>query len=183
MRQEALNHLSYARAAMARKYDEGRLHREIRVGDQVYIENRSGLLIPGLSNTKMGPKRFGPFPVLDIVGHGAVKVKLPDNYRMHDTISRRHITLAREDNWNRIPERPPAIVQDDNSEEYEVEAVLDERRHRKRKQYLIKWLGYPVHECTWVDESESVTFPEALNIYLASRKSSQPTKKSKSRTT
>lgn len=170
IRQEALQHLAHARTSMARKYDENRHERTIKVGDEVYIENRSGLTIPGLVSTKTGPKRFGPFRVKSLVGQGAVKVELPTSYRMHDTISRRHITVAQPDSWNRIPDRPPPVVTDEDSEEYEVEAVLDERLHRKRKQYLIKWLGYPAHEATWVDESESKTFPDALRAYLDSKK-------------
>lgn len=32
---------------------------------------------------------------------------------------------------------------------YEVEKILDHRIHRSRKEYLIKWLGYPLHDATW----------------------------------
>lgn len=155
---------------MARKYDEKRHDRDINVGDLVYIENRSGLSIPGLTTTKMGPKRFGPFKVLCLVGN-AVKVQLPVGYRMHDTISRRHITLAKPDSFHRIPDRPPPVIRDDESEEYEVECILDHRTYRKRKQYLVKWLGYPAHEATWVDESQAITFPDVLKSYNQTSKS------------
>lgn len=169
VRQEALDHLNYARATMARKYDEGRHDRDLLVDDMVYIENRSGLTIPGLVSTKTGPKRFGPFRIKEIVGHAA-RLDLPSTYRIHDVISKRHLTLAKEDPWSRIPSRPPALVAEDGQEEFEVEAVLDERLFRKRKQYLIKWLGYPIHESDWVDAEQSPTFPEALAKYESLKK-------------
>jgi hypothetical protein len=35
------------------------------------------------------------------------------------------------------------------TDEYEVEKILDERQIRNQKQYLVKWLGYPSSENTW----------------------------------
>jgi Chromo (CHRromatin Organisation MOdifier) domain len=46
--------------------------------------------------------------------------------------------------------QPPAIVlPNTEQEEYEVENILDKRTLRKKPQYLIKWLGYPLHDATW----------------------------------
>ena len=33
--------------------------------------------------------------------------------------------------------------------EYEVENILDKRIMRKKPQYLVKWLGYLLHDATW----------------------------------
>ena len=45
---------------------------------------------------------------------------------------------------------PPAVVlPNTEQEEYEVETILDKRILRKKPQYLIKWLGYPLHDATW----------------------------------
>lgn len=32
---------------------------------------------------------------------------------------------------------------------YDVERILDDRMYKGRKQYLIKWMGYPESESTW----------------------------------
>lgn len=175
IRSEALRHLDWSRAIMAKKYDQNWHERDLAVGDEVYIENRSGLSIPGLITTKTGPKRFGPFRIIKLVGTGAVKLDLPSTYKMHDVISRRHVTLAKPDAWNRIPDRPPAVVTDDGEEEYEVERVLDERKFKKRTQYLIKWVGYPVHEATWIDADQAPSFSEALAKFKANRRKSRTT--------
>ena len=44
---------------------------------------------------------------------------------------------------------PPPVILSDNSEEYEVEQILDKRTLKGNKQYLIKWVGYPLHDATW----------------------------------
>lgn len=43
---------------------------------------------------------------------------------------------------------------------YDVERILDDRMYKGRKQYLIKWMGYPDSESTW--EFKSNLFCEEL---------------------
>lgn len=54
---------------------------------------------------------------------------------------------------------PPDIV--DGHEEFEVEAILDTRLFRGRRQYLLKWKGYPDHDASWEPEA-MVTHADAL---------------------
>jgi hypothetical protein len=44
-------------------------------------------------------------------------------------------------------------VTTEEGEEYEVEEVLDSRYRRGGLQYLVKWVGYPREENSWVKES------------------------------
>ena len=41
-------------------------------------------------------------------------------------------------------------------EQYEVEQVLDEHNHGrwKKKQYLVKWKGYPNSDNQWLDAKD-----------------------------
>ena len=50
-----------------------------------------------------------------------------------------------------ILERPPPEVIN-GMDEYEVEAILDKRIHRRKPQYLVKWKGYHESESTWEPE-------------------------------
>ena len=63
---------------------------------------------------------------------------------------------------------PPEII--DREEEYEVEIIIDDcylRQGRKRKrQFLVKWKGYPQSENSWVSE-EDMHAPGLLTDYLA----------------
>ncbi len=54
----------------------------------------------------------------------------------------------------------------DNEEEYEVEKILDSRQfgRRRKKQYLIKWKGYPDSDNEWVDK-QNVHTPEAIREF------------------
>ncbi len=57
-----------------------------------------------------------------------------------------------------------------NKEEYEIEKILDTRqfgRGRKR-QYLIKWKGYPDSDNEWVDRKD-IHAPEAIREFENSR--------------
>lgn len=148
---------------MAMHYNAGRKDLCFNEGDLVFIENRDGLRIPGLDSGKLSPRRFGPFPVEKLIGKGACRLTLPDNYKMHNVISNRHLTKSKPDEFNRIPERPPALVDDGLQDDaFEVEAVIDKRKNRKHWEYLVKWRGYPVWESTWIHENQRDTFEEAI---------------------
>ena len=36
---------------------------------------------------------------------------------------------------------------------YEVEKIINSKIYRNKKYYLIKWLCYPINECTWEPKS------------------------------
>ncbi len=63
----------------------------------------------------------------------------------------------------------------DNEEEYEVEKVLDFRQfgRTRKKQYLIKWKGYPDSDNEWVDKRD-IHAPEAIREF-ESRNSTRST--------
>ena len=61
---------------------------------------------------------------------------------------------------------PPELI--DGEEEYEVEEITNERTYRRKKQYLIKWIGYPTSENSWVDEKD-LHSPELLEDYRRSK--------------
>src|SRR5579863_3000134 len=92
---------------------------------------------------------MGPFRVIQVISPTAYKLELPENMKMHPVF---HISLLKEYKTSeefarRIP--PPPIISDAKEEEYEVEDILDKKMVKQRPHYLIKWLGYPLHEATW----------------------------------
>ncbi|ORD99830.1 HP1 [Hepatospora eriocheir] len=59
---------------------------------------------------------------------------------------------------------------------YEVEKILDDRINNNKKQYLIKWLGYPLDECTWEYE-ENLYCDKVKFEYEISNKRNKESKK------
>lgn len=180
IRKEAIAALTYARATMARHYDGSHHDHNLKVGNKVFIENRASYRIPGLSSSKLAPRRFGPFEIKDRVGKNAFRLNLPNSYRIHDVISQRHLTKCDNDDWNRQPLAPPPILVDSDEQtgEFEVEKVLDSRTTKRgSKSYLVKWLGYPVHESTWISKRDSAGFQELIDEYLSTKPATRSTRK------
>jgi len=67
---------------------------------------------------------------------------------------------------------PPAMfVPETNQEEYEVDAILDKKIVRKKAQYLIKWVGYPLHDATWEPEENLTNAQEKVKEFESMRTS------------
>lgn len=62
-------------------------------------------------------------------------------------------------------EKPPAIVVDSH-DEYTVDRILEERKHGRRVQYLVRWHGYGPEEDRWLPGRE-LKDCEALDIWSA----------------
>ena len=57
---------------------------------------------------------------------------------------------------DREHDRPPPVQAETDTDqpEYEVEKIVGHRKMTKGRaagtmQYLVKWIGYPMYECTW----------------------------------
>ena len=77
------------------------------------------------------------------------------------------------DDKDRRPERPPVIT-NTSDDEFEVEAILDDRIRRNKLRYLVKWKGYSSHEATWEPATHLENASQILHEYLASMQ--QPAK-------
>ena len=66
------------------------------------------------------------------------------------------------------PQPPPELI--DGEEEYEIEEIIEQctDKRRRKKQYLVSWVGYPASENSWVDESD-IHAPELLEEYRLSK--------------
>ena len=62
------------------------------------------------------------------------------------------------------PQPPPELI--DGQEEYEVEEIITEcfNKCTWKRQYLVKWPGYPASDNSWVNETD-LNAPELLDEY------------------
>ena len=125
---------------------------ELELGDQVYVEGLH--LSTDRPLKKLDDRRFGPFPVVEKVGSGAYKLRLPPTWKQVHPVF--HVALLRKAVPPRSPLQcpvpPPPAVQVDGHTEYEVQKILDSRIHRRQLQYLVQWVGYGSEENTWEPE-------------------------------
>ncbi len=94
------------------------------------------------------------------------RLKLPTQWSIHDVFHIDLLTPYRETDIHGSNYSRPAPDLVDNEEEYEVEKILDSRHfgRRRKKQYLIKWKGYPDSDNEWVDKT-NVHAPEAIREF------------------
>ncbi len=93
-------------------------------------------------------------------------MKLPTQWSIHDVFHIDLLTPYRETDLHGSNYSRPAPDLVDNEEEYEVKKILDSRQfsRRHKKQYLIKWKGYPDSDNEWVDK-QNVHAPEAIREF------------------
>ena len=95
---------------------------------------------------------------------------LPGTWRIHPVFHASLLTPHQENDTHgpafALP--PPDII--DNQEEYEVEGLVAHRNKGTRRQYLVKWKGYPSSENSWLPETElRRNAVDILNDYKASK--------------
>ena len=107
---------------------------------------------------KFQPKYFGPYPIISRVGATAYKVRMPAAVKSHPIFHSSQLKLHQSSDV--YPDRTgyqedPVTV--DGVDYYVVEKILDRRMSRRKVQYLIQWLGYPISEATWQNKTDLLT--------------------------
>ena len=104
---------------------------------------------------KLMPLFVGPFKVLKRVGEVAYKLELPQTAQQVHPVF--HVSLLRPypvDAGRRRPEKPMPLLLDEDGDWYEIDAVLDTRLSRGRRQYLVKWKGQDESCNEWGPEAD-----------------------------
>jgi Chromo (CHRromatin Organisation MOdifier) domain len=73
--------------------------------------------------------------------------------------------------------RPEPVVVN-GVEEYQVERILDQRKHRNSLEFLVKWKNYPMSEASW-EPLANVEGNEALIEFLKANETSKASNGSK----
>ncbi len=133
-------------------------------GDLVWLEGRH--LRTNQPTAKLAPKRHGPFPIIQVMSPVNYRLKLPTQWSIHDVFHIDLLTPYRETDLHGSNYSRPAPDLIDNDKEYEIERILDFRQfgRGRKKQYLIKWKGYPDSDNEWVD-ARDVHAPEAIREF------------------
>jgi hypothetical protein len=60
---------------------------------------------------------------------------------------------------------PPLPIILDDEEEWEVEEIVDSRRHRGKIQYRVKWTGFHDPDTTWYPTENVRNSPDAVTQF------------------
>src|SRR6267154_268113 len=157
---------SDAQKALQKRIKPLRLTKSFDPGDKVWLDAHN--LRIRVPSRKLSPWRYGPYEVKEQVSPVTYCLKLPPSLRIHNVF---HVDLLTpyyetEEHGANYLQPPPELI--DGEEEYEVEEIIDEHTNRRKKQYLIKWIGYPASENSWVNEKD-LHSPELLADYHRSK--------------
>ena len=156
---------------------KGRRAVDIAVGDEVWLSRENMRPVGRDRARKLDPLYCGPFKVARMAGTNAAELVLPANWKIHPVFNldklKKHV-----DGQQLFPARPAgddrrgpqaaeALEEDPRAggpasaepteETFEVESILDERakgRGGARKEFLVKWAGWPIEQASWVAEQE-----------------------------
>jgi hypothetical protein len=76
-----------------------------------------------------------------------------------------HISLLEPVSPDILEGPAPEIYLDTQEEEFEVERILDVRTHRRRLQWLVKWVGYGNENNTWEPKENLTHCQKALEKF------------------
>jgi transposase InsO family protein len=174
VRDKMSQRLEKARESQAKYYDRFRAEKHFNVGDQVMLSTKN--LTLARPKKGLGPKYLGPLTVQELVGQNAYRLRLPDNWRIHDVVN-----VSQLEDWVADPNDANSHANPNEDVDlpkevatlssYDVEAVVDHRWTKKggihHLEYLVRWEGdWPQGQKeTWEPEDHLRDAPEAVAIY------------------
>ncbi len=163
-RQRAQELMIKAQKSWVKHKDTPKYHK----GDLVWLEGRH--LRTNQPTAKLAAKRHGPFQVVQVMSPVNYRLKLPTQWSIHDVFHIDLLTPYQETNIHGSNYSRPTPDLIDNEEEYKVKKILDTQQfgNRRKRQYLIKWKGYPDSDNEWVDHKD-IHAPEAIREFKDSR--------------
>jgi hypothetical protein len=138
-------------------------HPNFKVGDKVWLLRKN--ITTTCPCAKLDYKCLGPFKIAKLVDLVACRLEFPPQFKIHDVF---HVSLLEPYHETQIPERhqePPALVQIEGQEEFEVQEVLDSKRTRGKLLYLVFWRGYPPSEATWEPVENLIHAQDLVNRF------------------
>ena len=153
----------------ANYFNKKRIPCEFKVGDWVLLSTKNLKLDSTINRNKLEMKFCGPFRITEAINKVTFRLDLSQPMIAKGIHNAFHASLLvpyhQDKLFNRIKKPPPPLRIADDHEEYEVEKILSHRRRGNRFQYLIKWLGYPNHENTWLNAEDLENSKEILDDY------------------
>ena len=162
-------HLAMHKAQLGWIKDNKRKQHVYQTGDQVWLDGRN--IKTYQPTAKLATKCHGPFPIQRVLSPIDYQLTLPEQWKIHDVFHVNLLTPYRETEFHgsNYTQPPPDLIREE--EQYKVEQVLDECNYGrwKKKQYLVKWKGYPDLDNQWLDAKDMENAQELIAEFHNSR--------------
>ena len=120
-------------------------------------------------SSKLKPRFVGPFSVLAHVGPAAYRLQMNGRFKTVHPVF--HVSLLRPHVEGGGARAPPAPVEREGEEEWEVERLLTHRGSTsRRRQFLVRWRGFDTSQDSWLNEDELEHAKEILEAYKRDKK-------------
>jgi len=115
-------------------------------------------------DTKLSPKYYGPYKVMQKIGTMAYELELPAASRLHQVF---HVSCLMKVIVDKLPIQTILPELDEEGKIIlELEVVIETRtpqlQNRSISEYLIKWKNLSTEDSTWEDEKFMQKYPELL---------------------
>ena len=117
---------------------------------------------------KLSMRYYGPFQVTEKISDVAYRLKLPENWKIHNAFQ---LSLLRPF----VGQVPEEIVQEEQPEVEELDEILIPEQilaHKDRKvkgqiarRFLVKFKNYSPMDAKWMEEAELADSPQLLQLY------------------
>ncbi|KAJ1694535.1 hypothetical protein LUZ63_011233 [Rhynchospora breviuscula] len=156
-----------AQERMKKFADSRRSERQFSKGDWVYLKLQPyrQLSVSGIPNSKLNPKFYGPYEIIEKVGAVAYKLNLPASSSIHNVI---HVSQLKARVGAHQPITPTLPLMGFSSPTIRVPIAILARKLIKRRnapiaQILVQWQNQPVEEASWEDyDVIKQKFPTAI---------------------
>lgn len=151
------SNLVLAQNRMKQLYDCHRMDREFSLGDLVYVKLHPcrQLSVRIAKHTKLSPRYFGPYKVLERIGQVAYRLELPKRLLHPQCFS--CLSFKREMGSCGCPR---IRVTSSNCYQSSSTSILDSRTKKQDHQVLVGWSGLPHKSASW----ESADFVSGIFV-------------------
>ena len=145
------------------KYKRQLLEHDLAPGTCVYIKDPTFIKNPS-TRPKSNPRYLGPYYIVRRSLHGpyVLRDETGDVYERQVPLDQMKVTKAAK--WH--------IKYHDKDDVYQIDRIVDEKREKGVRKFLIKWAGYSHKDNTW-EPATSITDKKIIQRYERQRKGKQ----------
>jgi len=165
--QRARDALAIARTRMLSDNAMKRRDVKMTVGHKVWL-SAAGITMPVDKDrpcAKLCPVYYGPYTIVEQISPVSYRLKLPVNTKIHNVF---HVMRLKSASMIEFRGRKPKKLPVPKDEVYEVHKILADRTKYGKKEYLVRWTGYSMHDSSWTRETD-LSCPQKLKEYQNSK--------------